>query len=51
MTLFILGFVVFTLAVAGLGVGLLLGQVSLRASCSGNSILRLCRICPVKERR
>jgi hypothetical protein len=51
MTLFILSFVVFILAVVGLGAGLLLGRGSPRTSCGGNSVVRLCGICPAKERR
>lgn len=50
MTLFILSFVVFILAVVGLGAGLLLGRGSPRTSCGGNSVVRLCGICPAKER-
>lgn len=51
MTLFILSFVVFVLAAAGLAVGLLLGRGSLRPTCGGNSVIRLCRICRAQERR
>ncbi len=51
MTLFILSFVVFVIAVIGLGAGLLLGRGSLRSSCGGDSVVRLCANCPAKERR
>ena len=51
MTIFILSLIVFRLALAGLGAGLLLGRNSLRSSCGGDSVVRLCGNCPAKERR
>ena len=51
MTLFILSFVVFAIAIAGLALGLMLGRGPLRSSCGGDSLVRLCGICRGKERR
>ena len=51
MTLFILSFVVFIVAIAGLGVGVLLGQKSLRASCGGDTAISACHLCRRKEKR
>ena len=45
MTPFLLGFVVFALAFAGLGAGLLLGRGPLRASCGGDPAVRRCQAC------
>jgi hypothetical protein len=41
-------FVIFILAIAGLGIGIMLGQRSLRASCGGDATIRACPICPRK---
>lgn len=51
MTLFMLSLVVFVFAAAGPGAGLLSGHGSLRSSCGGDSVVRLCANCPAKERR
>jgi len=51
VTLFVLSFVIFILAIAGLGIGIMLGQGSLRASCGGDAAIRACPICPRKGDR
>jgi len=51
MTLFILSFVIFTVAITGLGVGVLFGRRSLRVSCGGDSTISACHICPRKRKR
>ncbi len=50
MTLFILTFVGFALAILGLGVGLLLGRGPLKGSCGGDAVVKVCGLCPRKER-
>lgn len=51
MTMFVLSFIIFTLAIAGLGIGVLLGRGSLRTSCGGDSVVSLCRVCRRQGRR
>jgi uncharacterized protein len=50
MTLFLLSFAVIALAAAGLGAGLLLGRGPIRGSCGGDAALKICALCPGKER-
>lgn len=45
MTLFVLFFIVFTVAIAGLSIGVLLGQKALRASCGGDTAISVCGVC------
>lgn len=46
MILFVLSFLIIVLAVAGLGIGVMLGRGPLRGSCGGDAVLSLCPICP-----
>jgi hypothetical protein len=45
MTLFLLSFAVFGLAILGLATGILLGRGPLRGSCGGNAVLKSCPLC------
>ena len=51
MTVFIVSFIVFALAIAGLAIGILFGRGGLRPSCGGDSLLRRCGVCRAKEIR
>jgi hypothetical protein len=51
MTLFVLSLIVFVLAIAGLGIGAMLGRKPLCGSCGGNAASKMCRFCPRKDRR
>jgi hypothetical protein len=51
MTIFVLSLVIFILAIAGLGIGLMLGHGPLRGSCGGNAVIRTCRTCSRKEQQ
>jgi hypothetical protein len=50
MTLFVLSLIIFLLAMAALGIGVMLGRGPLRSSCGGDEVVKLCRICARKER-
>jgi hypothetical protein len=45
MTLFLLSFTVFLLAIFGLAAGVLLGRRPLAGSCGGNAVLKSCPLC------
>lgn len=45
MSLFLLSFAVFGLAILGLAMGMLLGRGPLRGSCGGNAVLKSCPLC------
>ncbi len=51
MTVFVLSFVVFVLAIVALAAGILLGRGAPRPSCGGDSLLRPCGTCRARERR
>ena len=46
---FLAGFVVFALAGFGIYLGAFFGRPAVRGSCGGNSVVRACPLCDVKE--
>lgn len=51
MSMFVISFVVFVLAIVALAAGALLGRGSLHPPCGGDSLLRPCGVCRARERR
>ena len=51
MTVFVLSFIVFVLAIGALATGVLLGRDALHPSCGGDSLLRPCGVCRVRGQR
>ena len=51
MIIFVLSFLTIVLAIAGLGVGAMLGRRPLRGSCGGDSTIVVCPICTGKEKQ
>lgn len=51
MIIFALSFLVIALAIAGLGVGTILGRGPLRGSCSGDEAISVCPICTRKDKQ
>ena len=51
MTVFVVSFIVFALAIVGLAAGILVGRGGLRPSCGGDSLLRRCGGCRTKRTR
>ncbi len=51
MMVFLLSFLIVTLAIVGLAVGLLLGRGPLRGSCGGDVVLSSCGLCRRGVRR
>lgn len=51
MIAFVLSFFIFALAIAGLGVGAMLGRGPLRGSCGGNTMISVCPICTQKDKK
>lgn len=45
MIVFVLSFFTFALAIAGLGIGAILGRGPLRGSCGGDTVISVCPIC------
>lgn len=51
MISFVLGFLIIALAMAGLGLGAMLGRGPLRGSCGGDTVISVCPICTQKDER
>ncbi len=51
MISFVLGFLVFVLVSAGLGLGTMLGRGPLRGSCGGDTVISICPICTQEDER